>query len=186
VSVVGIDSMMVVYAGLVPKGPKNAASTPEYRDLQRRAKILLHDLRDQMVALPMVAVGELLIPVPASKRGLLIAALREIFVCPDYDDKAAAIAADLWSLHKNLPADLKYEDRQVLRSDCMIIASAKAIGATKFYTHDDKCRTLADQVMFGRDLPRSSPDLFIEEALASGETELPKPRKKAARKKKGK
>ena len=35
----------------------------------------------------------------------------------------------------------------------MIVASAKAAGATEFYSHDQKCRNLAGLVMTARDLP---------------------------------
>lgn len=86
--------------------------------------------------------SEILVPVPIARRGALIAELTARFVCPAFDLPAAAIAADLWARHKSLPPALHYDSRQLLRSDVLILASAKAAGATDFYTNDHKCRAL--------------------------------------------
>lgn len=44
----------------------------------------------------------------------------------------------------------------------MIVASAKAFGASKFYTHDEKCRKLAGLAMDAYDLPTHRYDLFAD------------------------
>jgi hypothetical protein len=134
------------------------------------------------VVLPMVAVSELLVPVPASKRGAIITTLGEMFVCPDYDQKAAAIAADIWAKYKEIPSNQRYENRHVMRVDVLIVASAKAAGATEFFTNDDNCRALANLVMKGRPLPTHSEELFINEMLETGGIDMPK-KKRAKRKK---
>ncbi|MFV1966289.1 MAG: hypothetical protein ACC628_12770 [Pirellulaceae bacterium] len=141
--IAGIDSMVLIYAGVVPskKGVKVD------KELQTCAKILLHKLRSDTVLLPTIAVTELLVPVPSAQKGLLIASLAKRFVCPQFDMRAASIAAELWVTHKKMPQDLQYKSRHVLRSDAMIIAAVKSVGATEFYSHDKQCRALAKHVM---------------------------------------
>ncbi len=168
--IVGIDSMILIYAEVVPA--KKAARSSDWDDLRVRSKLLLHIAarKEGMILLPTVAISELLIPVPNAQRGALIAALQKLFVCPAFDLPAASIAADLWSQHRKLPQDQQYDRRQVLRSDSMSIASAKAAGATDFYSHDKKCRNLAALVMTARDLPTDDPDdMFIKGDIARGE-----------------
>ena len=41
----------------------------------------------------------------------------------------------------------------------MIVASARAGGATEFYSHDHKCRALAKLLMTAHDLPTGTGDL---------------------------
>jgi hypothetical protein len=114
--------MILVYAGLVPSKSKRRAA--DFQDLQVRARLLLHKLAREAVPplLPTVAISELLVPVPKAEKGALIAALTKKFMCPPFDVKAAAIAADLWSQHKKLPQDAQYGSRHVLRADAMIVA----------------------------------------------------------------
>ena len=155
--IVGIDSMILIYADVVPQ--KQAARSSDWHDLRVRSKLLLHIAarKKDTILLPTVAISELLIPIPSTQRGALIATVQKLFVCPAFDLPAASIAAELWSQHKKLPQDQQYDRRQVLRSDSMIIASAKAAGATDFYSHDKKCRALAAMVMKAHDLPTDDP-----------------------------
>jgi len=52
----------------------------------------------------------------------------------------------------------------------MIVAAAKSAGATEFYSHDKRCRALADTVMRGCDLPKSDPnDMFIVDDIRRSE-----------------
>ncbi len=185
--IAGIDSNILIYAGLVPKSASSSAASPEQQELTRRAKILLHELREAQVVLPMDAIAELLIPVPKSKHGLVIIALRELFICPDFNDQAASIAADLWAKYKGVPTDQKYENKHVMRADAKIVATAKAAGATVFYSNDANCRTLANLIMAGKELPKASQELFIDQILEDGMESKPtggkksrKPRKKKA------
>jgi hypothetical protein len=145
--------MILVYAGIVPSKPR--ASSPELDELRVRSKLLLHQLatKKAIVFLPTVAVAELLVPVPASQKGILIAALSERFVCPPFDLPASAIASDLWSRANELSEDMRYDSRHVLKADAMIVGCAKAAGATEFYSHDRRCRALAGLVMIARELP---------------------------------
>lgn len=176
--------MILVYAGVVPR---TAGARKIDDQLVERAKILLHKLRNDTVVLPMIAVSELLVPVAPSKRGLLMATFDEMFVCKEFDQLASAIAADIWAKHKELPANQQYDNRHILRADAMIIASAKAAGATHFYTNDKDCRKLAHLVMKGCELPKHAEDLFIKQKIEEGELERPKkPKTKPAAKAKKK
>jgi hypothetical protein len=165
--IVGIDSMILIYAEIVPSNP--ATRSADFADLRDRATLLLHMRKDDTIVLPTVAMSELLVPVPKAERGALIAILRQKFVCPPFDLPAASIAADLWSQHRDLPQDQKYGKRHVVRPDCMILASARAAGATEFYTHDKKCRILANLAgLTPHDLPTRDPnDMFWQETLAA-------------------
>jgi len=172
---IGIDSQIVIYAGLAPaKAATNTAEEKKRKELALRAALFLFEHQNDVLFLPAIAVSEILVPVPAAQRGTLASALAEKFNCPTFDLQAASIAADLWTRHKNLPADQRYADRQLLRADAMIVASAKAAGATCFYSHDKNCRTLAGLVMTARDLPTkpdaNTPDgLFWAAAFENGE-----------------
>ncbi len=166
----GIDSMVLVYAGIVPANPCNASK--DFDDLRARSKLLLYQLgrEESPILLPTVAISELLVPVRKAEKGALIAALTEKFLCPIFDVRAAAVAADLWSEHKKLPQDQQYKSRHVLRADAMIVASASAAGATDFYSHDRKCRTLAGLLMNAHDLPIGDPeDMFALEDIRRGD-----------------
>jgi predicted nucleic acid-binding protein len=168
--IVGIDSMILIYAEIVPS--KESSRAADFKDLRDRSKLLLlmAARKKDTILLPTVAISELLIPVPTSQMGSLIAVLQRKFVCPPFDLRAATIAADLWSQHKKLPQDQQYDKRQILRADAMIVASVLAAGATEFYTHDRKCQTLAGLVMTARDLPIRDPDdMFAMRDIAKGE-----------------
>lgn len=153
---IGIDSMILIYAGWGPRKSDKVSSNAE--ELGVRSKLLLHMNRKDIIVLPTVAISEILVPVSPAQRGVLLAKLTDRFLCPPFDLPAAAIAADLWSRHKTLPKNLQYTKRQVLRADTMIVATAKVAGATKFYSHDRKCRALANMVMTGCELPVRDPD----------------------------
>lgn len=166
---IGIDSMILVYAGIVPRKSTSKAAQPP-QDLINRARLLLYMHRDDTIVLATVAISEILVPVPTSQKGALVASLSGRFLCPSFDLPAAAIAAELWSEHKRLPKDLQYTDRHILRSDAMIVASVKSAGATDFYSHDRKCRALAGLIIAAHDLPTRDPnDMFILGDMARGE-----------------
>jgi hypothetical protein len=171
--------MILVYAGIVPSKP--GAVSPELEDLRIRSKLLIYQLaaKNDIVFLPTIAVAELLVPVPSAQKGPLIAALAERFFCSPFDLPAAAIASDLWAKHHQLPADLQYESRNVLKADAMIVGCARAAGATDFYSHDKRCRGLANLVMAAHDLPASDPnDMFLVNEIKNGNLPpLPPPNK---------
>lgn len=170
---VGIDSMILVYANAVPR---KSAGVPgpdasQQQDLTLRAKLLLHLLRNDVIVVPTIVVAEILIPVAAERRGEVIAKLRERFVCPVFDLAASEIAADLFVRNKDLQADVQYQtaDRNVLKADSMILASAYVAGARDFYTNDKRCRALANLIMTGHPLPtKDHSDMFAVQDILDG------------------
>ncbi len=169
-TIAGIDSMILVYAGIVPSKKTKRSSC--YEELRVRSLLLLHKLSREKapILLPTVALSELLVPVPKVERGTLIATVTERFSCPTFDVKTAAIASDSWIQHRNLQKNVAYDKRHVLRADVMIVASAYAAGATDFYSHDRKCRNLAELLMNAHDLPTNDPDdMFLKNDILRGE-----------------
>lgn len=168
----GIDSNVLIYAGVVPCKGKQPA---ERKDLTVRAKLLLNMLRNPKevtIILPAISLAELLVPVPPSQKGTLIAELMRRFVIAPFDLHASTIASELWANHKKLPRDQQYKDRNVLKSDVMILGSARAVGATKFYTNDKDCRALANTLLdgFGLPLPKRDPtDMYAADDIQRGE-----------------
>lgn len=67
---VGIDAMVLVYAGIVPSKEASADVT----EWSLRARRLLDRLDDDeaTIVLPTIAISELLVPVPIAESGLLI------------------------------------------------------------------------------------------------------------------
>jgi len=84
--VIGIDAMVLIYAGLAPR--TSGGSSKKLDDLSVRAKILLHMCSKQTVIIPAIAVSEILVPVPEKQRGILIARLSDRFLCAPFDLKA--------------------------------------------------------------------------------------------------
>lgn len=173
--IVGIDSMVLIYANLVPQktGQKSGLTAEQLqkkKELSTRAKLLLHMLRDETIILPTIAIAELLVPVPAAKKSVLISTLNKRFLCAGFDLHAAAIASDIWAYYKTLPADQKYDDRNVLKADIFILAAVKAAGGKELYTHDAKFRNLASNFIVVKDLPIRDPsDMFALSDIESGD-----------------
>jgi len=175
--------MVVIYAGLVPATNAPSAQSLE---LHVRAQRLFDNLSlDQAtIVLPFVAISELLVPVPTEDAAKLIRILQELFFCPVFDSRAASIAASLWSHHKRLPRDRQYKNRHVLKADVLIVASAKAAGATTFYSNDRECRMLASLIMEADGLPaqpKTLQDVFVESDIRRGDS--PPPVKRPVKKK---
>ncbi len=157
-----VDTNVLIYA---LRGERVGDKTK--RDLRRRAKILLEVLDDEgcTIVVPTVCVAELLLGVQPDKRGAFLAELSRRFVCPTLDMQAASIAADLWAAHRKLPATDQLR-RSTLKADALIIASARTAGATRFFSHDAKCRRLAEKAgMTGCDLPTHHPNMFRDQEL---------------------
>lgn len=169
---VGIDSNILIYAGIVPA--KNGGISEESKELSIRSKLLLYDLHQSRIdiILPNICVSEILIPVHKSKTMTLVTKLAERFICAPFDIPSATIASELWSRYKELPKDQQYEKRQVMKADAMIVASAKAAGATAFYSPDARCRKMASLIMRSLDLPENSDDLFTRADIERGDLDI--------------
>src|SRR5262249_36340440 len=61
-------------------------------------------------------------------------------------------------------------DRKILKSDILIVASAKVAGATEFYSHESKCwRLAAEAGMAAFDLPQTSGNLLTDPEVSEDE-----------------
>jgi predicted nucleic acid-binding protein len=137
----------------------------EQRDMERRARVLLNQLDEDKasVIIPSVAVAELLVPIDEADHATFLSELQRRFICPPFDLRAASIAAQLWRSHRQLPKSDQVK-RTTLKADVLIVATARAAGAARFYSHDKKTRRLAALVgIEGFDLPTHDENMFREQ-----------------------
>ena len=163
-SIVGVDTMVLVW-GL------RSTSTSASDELETRAQILLRQLEEDKaeIVVPTIVVAELLTPIKVAKHGDFIAELRRRFICPPFDLQSASLAADLWQRHRELPRKDQLA-RNVLKADVLIIATACVAGAKLFYTHERKCRRLAQLAKLETfDLPTHHENLFIDAEMRRGQ-----------------
>jgi predicted nucleic acid-binding protein len=166
---VSIDSQILSF-WMKRRPPSANNKTQDVAEMFRRSRLLIDDLkrRDARIYVPTVVVSELLIGIEREKHGSFIAALQSLFVVVPFDVRATSLAAELWMHNHSLPPEEKLE-RRYLKSDVLILASAKVAGARFFYSYDKKCRKLADKAgMIGRDLPENSEFLFDMEDPKKG------------------
>jgi len=161
--IVGIDTMVLIWALPEPhiKG-KKPPSTQDVAEMQRRAKFLLETLAEENadVVVPTITVSEWLTGIDPSKQGTFISELQESFTLAAFNPKAAAIAAKLFQDVQNLPAEDKPQ-RKCMKADMMIVATAKAADAVRFFSHEPRVRKYVELVgMEAKDLPKTGTNLF--------------------------
>ncbi len=161
---VATDTMTLIW-GI--KKPGNKPGNPRQTNLaemQCRAHILFDILarKKETIVIPSVSVAEFLVGVAPADHASFLAELQKQFYCPAFDLPASELAACVWLEHRKLdPAE--QISRSVLKSDVMIIATAKMSGAHAFYSNDPKCRKLANLAkMVGEDLPKNHDDIFMD------------------------
>lgn len=157
--IVALDTMTMIW-GIQRAGNKSQNNLAE---MQCRAHILLETLQDDKatIIVPSVVVAELLVGVDPSKHAAFIASLQGNFFCPPFDIRATEVAARLFQQKNKLLLTGGPQQRHVLKSDIMIIATAIAAGATRFYSNDSKCRNLAQLANLNADdLPKNHRDAF--------------------------
>ena len=159
---VSMDTMALIW-GMQGFGAKGGnPRQPDLKEMQFRARVLLELLeeRKEEIVIASVAVSELLVGVPPPRHTDFLAEIDRRFRVHPFDLPACALAANLWLQHKKLP-QAGQVDRKCLKSDVLIVATAKLAGSTTFYTNDDKCRKLAALAnMRGEDLPSRHPEMF--------------------------
>lgn len=161
--IVAVDTHCVTWGMRPPK----ADDSDHTKEMRGRARILFQILDDEKarIVLPCIAIAELLVPVSKADRSRFLKVLNEKFICASFDVPATELAAELWEHHRSFPKDAQYQDRPLLKSDLLVIASAKAHGASVLYTHDRRCRSIAAQFMDSKDLPKRHPDMFLDMEL---------------------
>jgi hypothetical protein len=86
--------------------------------------------------------------------------------------RASAKAAELFQLHGAWSKGLQYPERPLLKSDSFIVASAWAAGAARFFSHDERCRKMAQEAgMKAFDLPIHAENFFIDQEIEEEEQE---------------
>lgn len=157
----GIDTMVLIW-GMQEAHAGSPRAGQDVPDMRRRAEILIQELSEQneQIVVPTVMVAELLVKIDPRKHGDFIAVLQGRFFCPPFDLRAGSVAAALWQKHKQLPQSQQLA-RSILKADVLIVATAKVAGATTFYSHEPKCRKLAELAgMQGKDLPVNPSTIF--------------------------
>lgn len=154
---VSLDTHILIWGGI----RELRADQQQRPEMVQRAKWLLAMLeRDgTRIIVPTIVAAELAVPVAARRRGDFLAVLAANFIVRPFDLHAAAIAAELHAKTLKVPAK-ELPPRPVLSADVKIIATAKAAGASAFFSADAKCRRVAALVMEARDLPTHAEELF--------------------------
>lgn len=161
---VAADTMTLIWGIKSPGAKPGNPRQQDLAEMQCRAHILLDILERQKatIIIPSVSVAELLVGVAPAQHANFLAEIQKRFRCPSFDLPASQLAAWLWLEHRKLPAADQLQ-RTVLKSDVMIIATAKVAGASDFYSDEAKCRKLAKLAgMEPRELPTHHPDVFMD------------------------
>jgi predicted nucleic acid-binding protein len=163
-----IDAMVLIWGFQKPHYQKKGKPrNQDVAEMRRRARLLLTTLAEdnETVMVPAIAVSEVLIGIRPEEHGEFIATLQEHFFLPPYDLRAASLAAKLWQQTRELPK-AEQPVRATLRSDVMIVATAKVAQAHTVYSHDERLRKLAIRAgLQSYDLPMQSPNIFINEEI---------------------
>lgn len=163
-----IDAMILIWGFHKPHyKPKAKPRNQDVGEMRRRSRLFLRTLEEEeeTVMVPAIAVSEVLLGIPPKDHGDFIATLQESFFLPPYDLRAASLAARLWQETRELPKS-EQPVRSTLRSDVMIVATAKVAKAKAIYSHDENLRKLAVRAgMEAYDLPTHSPNMFINEEI---------------------
>lgn len=158
---VSLDSQILSFLlKRLPPGENNP--NQDVAEMFRRSRLLLTELKyeNARIFIPTVVVTELLIGVQRHRHGEFIATLQSNFAVVPLDIRGTSLAAELWMQNHTAPPEDRIE-RKCLKSDVLIVAPARVAGAKIFYSHDKKCRKLADRAgMIGRDLPEKNRYLF--------------------------
>ena len=161
---VGLDTMTLIW-GLTKDNPRRGNQRQaNLAEMQVRSLILLDILNEekQEIVIPTITVAELLVKVPLDKHESFISEIQSRFFCAPFDLRASAVAARLWVQHRELPKAEQIA-RSVLKADIMIVATAKVAGVTRFFSHERKCRRLAEMVgLQAFDLPVHHPDMHVD------------------------
>ena len=151
--VVAIDSMILIW-GIRGKGKA---------DQIKRAGWLFNSFDENrtQVIVPSVCLAEYLTPYDTDTYNDVIAPLAKRFILAPFDVRCAALAARLFVQGKGERKLNTKNARNMLKSDCLIIATAASHGARTFYSDDAQCRKLAAHARLNVEgLPEIAPNLF--------------------------
>lgn len=146
---------------------------PEHEEFAQRAKYLLRRCyeTDVKVVIPAVVLAEFLAGLKPEQYSAVTQAMQKRFIITPFDLKAAMHYAQLWQLKQAWREDMLHKKQVTgteLRTDCMIVSTAVANGASCIYTHDERLRQFAHNIIETRGMPKLPPMItqatFIEES----------------------
>ncbi|HMP01366.1 MAG TPA: type II toxin-antitoxin system VapC family toxin [Gemmatales bacterium] len=165
--IAGLDTQALIWA--MPWWSIRPKQNQDVEEMSRRARILVRTLASEKAKtiVPTVVVSEFLAGISEGKHGEVLSALSSKFFCASFDIRAADLAARLAMKTRGLPK-AEQGERQILRADILIVATAKIAGAAVFYSNDARCRKLAGLAeMKALDLPTHSENLFENNPASS-------------------
>lgn len=151
--IVAVDTMTLIW-GIRHDGPDTQC---------KRARWLFRKLDDEgaQVVIPSVSLSEYLVPLDPAKRSAVATQMSERFIVAPFDLPSSVLAATLFVEERGARKGNEPNARKVLRADCLIVATAKVHGATRFFSEDKECRSIANRAgLEGRALPDAPEYLF--------------------------
>lgn len=150
--IVCLDTMVTLHCFPRPGRP---ATNLDSSDLFERGKALLDICRAEgtKILVPSVVVAELLFGVPEENQSTFLSVLQTSCIVPAFDVKAALLLARLWRANLDMR---KYDrafrrkleqaevSREILKADCLIVATALANGAECLYSQDKGLELVCD------------------------------------------
>ena len=139
-------------------GIKRQASAAQAEMIPRTRRFLdsLHKQQIRAVV-PAVVVAELLMPLPLEEHNNFVADMSQQFIVPPFDSLVASFLAKVWQAKKG-QRDIQ---RNEIKYDSMVIATALALKASCIYSHDPNLRTVADGLIECRDIPETPEQLML-------------------------
>jgi len=130
-------------------------ATPGQEGMILRAELFLDLLEERKVRImvPAVVQGEFLVRVPADKHQEVLAVFEKRFQVVPYDSVAASWAAKIYQKHKVSGTSHSNANRDVLKADIQILATAVTRKASVLYTHDEDLTKLASPYLRVSQLP---------------------------------
>lgn len=148
-----VDSNILVWA-VKEKGPAEQI---------RRAKLLFREFNEKKanIIVPAIVLAEYLTDIDPNDHDRQIQEASRSFLIFPFDVRCASLAAKLFKMGDAGRQKGTAEGRKCLRADSLIVATAKIHGATVLYSHDKRCRILAEKIgMTAKDLPSFAEKLF--------------------------
>lgn len=130
---------------------------PATQEMANRFDFLVSELDSEgtQLVVPAICLAELLSPMSENHSEKFAAEVAAKFSVAPFDLHASQIAAQLFRnpaikkvARKGAPGS-----RITFRADTLIVATAKAAGASVFYSQDENCRSIAATLMDARALP---------------------------------
>jgi predicted nucleic acid-binding protein len=149
-------------------------ATEVQQDMIPKAKAFLRHLDNKgtRVLVPALVVAELLMPVPPEQHAIVTNLFERSFMIGDFNLRASSFFARIWrsKIGDGTVASLQAVGvfRAELRTDCLIVATAVAHGASCIYSNDERVRRFADGHIRAMEMP-SIPeqlDLFPDRPTA--------------------